>query len=103
MTKMFKGLPICEEHGITYRYQDGCCRICKKNKKPMKKLDRVLKEMEEKGLIPKTKEKIMCHYCQTREASEGDSYKFKPICHICCHSKSLRYRKEYDKNNDNNI
>ena len=54
MTRTFKGLPICEKHEITYRWEEKCCRICKKQKKPgLKKIDEVLKEMEEKGLIPK--------------------------------------------------
>jgi len=55
MKKTFKGFPVCEKHGITYRWEDRCCKICKKEKKPMKKLDEVLKQMEDDGLIPKVK------------------------------------------------
>jgi hypothetical protein len=55
MSKTFKGFPICEKHGITYHWKDRCCRICRKEKRPMKKLDAVLKQMEDDGLIPKVK------------------------------------------------
>lgn len=99
--RTFKGFPICERHGITYRYEEGCKKCNALKKKPKEKpIDKALREMEEKGLI--SKNKIKCNFCNEREASEGDSYLFKPICVECLCSKSKRYREQHDKNNDNN-
>jgi len=50
-TRTFKGFNICDKHGNTYHWRDGC-KKCQKER-PMKKLDEVLKQMQEDGLIPK--------------------------------------------------
>ena len=50
--KQFKGLDHCSKHDNYYHWKAGC-EYCKKEKKPMKKLDRVFKEMQENGMIPK--------------------------------------------------
>lgn len=52
--KTFKGFPICEKHGTTYRYYEGCLKCKKERPKPKEKpLDKALREMEEKGILPK--------------------------------------------------
>lgn len=88
--KEFKGFPLCKKHNVTYKYLKGCPK-CKKEKPKSKEkpIDKALREMEGKGLML-----TMCDYCQKNEAMEGHSYRFKPICHDCCNTKSPRYKKE---------
>ena len=104
--RTYKSFPICERHGTTYRYEDGCkkCNEIKRNKlrkQKEKPIDKALREMEEKKLISSTEKEETCAYCFENKAS-GDSYRFKPICHTCLDSKSKRYREQHDKDNDNN-
>ena len=99
--KIFKGFPICERHGITYKDKEGCRKCNALKKKPKEKpIDKAFREMEEKGLISKVK--TMCNFCNTNKALEGDSYLFKPICVECLCSKSRRYKEQYDNSNNKN-
>jgi len=50
--KRFKGLSHCSKHDQYYHWKYGCKKCRKANAENMKPIDQVLKEMEEKGLIP---------------------------------------------------
>ena len=50
--KKFKNLDYCEKHKKHYHWYYGC-GDCKRERNKPKKLDEVLKKMEEEGLIPK--------------------------------------------------
>ena len=46
--KTFKGLPVCEKHGVPYKYRDGCLKCKRERPKPKgeKPLDKALRELE---------------------------------------------------------
>ena len=44
--KTYKGFPICDKHGITYKFRNGCLKCKKANvKKGRKELDIVLEKI----------------------------------------------------------
>ena len=58
--KKFKELDHCEKHDRYYHWKAGCV-YCKRDREPkrIKKLDKVIAEMQESGMLPKVGKNVV--------------------------------------------